>query len=1063
MMNFKKALVTAVLIIGCSASAAFGQAGKVAGTVTDAETGNPLPGVNVVIVGTQQGATTNAEGFYNILNVSPGTYDVRASFVGFTPTVHEGVRVNIDLTTEVDFALQEQTEQLEEITVQATEPVVRRDVSANVANLSAEDIEDVPVAGISEVINLQAGVEPGMRIRGGGLGEVNFQVDGLSMRSGRDNTPFTGISYTSVKEVQVQTGGFSAEYGNVRSGLINVVTKEGARDHYSADLLLRYAPTSKKYFGGGPNNSNAYYMRPYLDPDVAFVGTHSEESPWGPHTRRQYPQFGGWNAIATQLESDDDPTNDLTPEQAQDVFEWFHRKSFDIEEPDYTVDASFGGPAPVISDMLGDLRFFASYRQTQSAYIIPQVRDVYRDRVGQLKLTSDVSSNMKLQLQGLYSQERGLNSNNAGFSSMFKGEVPAYPWHSRGMATSLGGEGATFATDVFEPSDISRYQLGAKFTHTLGTNTFYEVQLQRMSTDYSTYLSASPDSSILKSTGSMDLTSAPLGNWQGPRTSPGGFSYGITAWGLDSSEVEIWQGRFDITSQLNPYLQVKSGIEYIYNSYLTRHGAYNPYFINNANPKYRWHRQPRQGAAYAQSKLEFEGMVANLGLRLDYFHAGGDWWEYGPYTEAFSGRFGAYQLDEVLNETPTERQFALSPRLGVSFPITEDSKFYFNYGFFRQMLDPSDIFMVQEVGPADEVGQIGNPNHPLPTTVAYELGYDHNIFDQFLFRFSGYYKDIYNQPRYVGYHSLGGDVDYSVALPNNYEDIRGFEISLRKNKGEWIRGFANYSYMVTKGGNFGFGNYYENRADQRQYERNSRAHYQNTPVPEPYAHVNLEFYTPSDFGPALFGGDVLGDWRLSLLGEWRAGDAFTWSGGQSFSGLENNVRWKDYWMLDLRLTKNFNISEQDIQLFADVSNVLNLKQMHQGAGFYGNRDFETYMQSLHLPEEIFSDIEEEPYPLIAGEDEPGDYREPETPYVPIEIVNAVNGVDSPSQKPLYFEQNADGEEGTYMWYRNDTWQEASQDFVEAVLENKQYIDMPNQSYLSFLNPRRVLFGIRISL
>ena len=75
------------------------QTGKIVDTVTDAESGNPLPGVNVVVVGMQQGATTNAEGYYTILNVSPGTYDMRASFVEYAPQTVEGVNVNLDLTT----------------------------------------------------------------------------------------------------------------------------------------------------------------------------------------------------------------------------------------------------------------------------------------------------------------------------------------------------------------------------------------------------------------------------------------------------------------------------------------------------------------------------------------------------------------------------------------------------------------------------------------------------------------------------------------------------------------------------------------------------------------------------------------------------------------------------------------------------------------------------------------------------------------------------------------------------------------------------------------------------
>jgi hypothetical protein len=115
-------------------------------------------------------------------------------------------------TEELTVLLQEQTQQLQEVTVQATDPVVKPDVSANVANIDPQEFENMPVAGVSEVVSLQAGIEPGMSVRGGGLSELSFVVDGMSMRTGRNNNPFTNISYTSVSEMQVQTGGFAAEY-----------------------------------------------------------------------------------------------------------------------------------------------------------------------------------------------------------------------------------------------------------------------------------------------------------------------------------------------------------------------------------------------------------------------------------------------------------------------------------------------------------------------------------------------------------------------------------------------------------------------------------------------------------------------------------------------------------------------------------------------------------------------------------------------------------------------------------------------------------------------------------
>src|SRR5690606_16559133 len=313
--------------------------------------------------------------------------------------------------------------------------------------------------------------------------EVAFMVDGMSMRLGRDNTPFTGISYTAIEAVQVQTGGFNAEYGNVRSGLINVVTKEGRADRYTADVLLQFEPASERYFGKAPNDPSAYWMRPYLDPEVAFTGTRN--GGWDLYTQYQYPEFAGWNSVAASLANDDDPSNDLTPEELQQVFLHRHRKSLEVESPDYTIDLTVGGPVPLVNRRLGDLRFTGSYRQEQAAYVVPQRRDAYRDRIAQLKLTSDVGRGMKLTLQGMYSEEKGLNAGYAGGPEMYRGETPPYPWSGIGLINAVNRD-LLFALDALALQDITRNMVGVSFTHAMNARTFYELRLQRSSTEYLT-------------------------------------------------------------------------------------------------------------------------------------------------------------------------------------------------------------------------------------------------------------------------------------------------------------------------------------------------------------------------------------------------------------------------------------------------------------------------------------------------------------------------------------------------------------------------------------------------
>ncbi|MCA1803336.1 MAG: TonB-dependent receptor [Rhodothermaceae bacterium] len=250
------------------------QTGRIDGTVIDGENGEPMIGVNVAIEGTTQGAITNLDGYFTIINVRPGEYTLRASMIGFSTLVVQDVRVNIDQTTTVDFELTEQVIEGAEVVVRAERPVVERDVSSSRVNLSKEQIENLPVSDITSVVGLQAGIQ-GLTVRGGSSDQLSFMVNGLSMRDERDNTPYTAISFTAISDVQIQTGGFNAEYGNVRSGIVNVITKEGQRDRYTADVLVRYTPAFQKHFGPAPNNPNSYWLRPYLDNDVAWTGTES--------------------------------------------------------------------------------------------------------------------------------------------------------------------------------------------------------------------------------------------------------------------------------------------------------------------------------------------------------------------------------------------------------------------------------------------------------------------------------------------------------------------------------------------------------------------------------------------------------------------------------------------------------------------------------------------------------------------------------------------------------------------------------------------------------------------
>ncbi|MEQ8523199.1 TonB-dependent receptor [Gracilimonas sp.] len=1033
------------------------QTGKITGFVTDTN-GEPLPGVNVIIEGTTQGTATQPDGYYQILNVKPGTYSIKASFIGFTPVVVEEVEVNINLTTEVNIEMSEETFEGEEVVVVAEKPVVKRDVSSSQANISKENIDALPVASVTDVVGLQAGVE-GLSIRGSGSDEVTFNLNGFALRSGRDNTPFTGISVTSVENVQLQTGGFNAEYGNVRSGLINVTSKEGSPDRYTVDGLFRITPPQQKNVGQDINSPNSYWLRPYLDDEVAWTGTNN--GAWDTYTQRNYPSFQGWNAFSQSLLADEDPTNDLTPEAAQQAFLYQHRKDFAITEPDYEIDLTVGGPFPVISDKLGDLRFSVSLRQTQEMYMVPLSRDRYDQTTWQTKLTSNVGPGMKLSIDGMYSRETGTSESQTGSSSGdFVGDSHFFT-SSTDISADMDQvsfiESRLFATDYWAPSEKISRNIGAQFTHSINNNTFYEIKINNFFNKTSTNPGGFRDTSDVYTIGGVGFSEAPFGFFD--ETSFGlasGMRMGVgMSTARDSSEVSDLNVNFAITSQLDRYNLVKAGVDFTRTDSRINYGSFDK-VLPSGRTRSVWNTTPYRIAAYVQDKIEFEGMIANLGLRLTYNDPNVDWYDYEPFTDLFSTG-NASALDTAAT-SDVDPQLVLQPRLGVSFPITDDSKLFFNYGHFVQLPQPENLYLVRIEPFTNTVTRLASPNNPLPKTVAYELGYEQNLFDNYLVRISGYYKDLSNQPIQVSFTGRDNS-SYTVSRPFSYEDIRGVELTLRKQRGRFFWGEINYTYDVQTTGFFGTLENYENPFEQRQYERLTADNDITRSTPRPFARLQLYFQTPPELGPQFLGGYPLGRWQIVPLVSWRAGDKFTYTGGGSIPGVVDNLQYRDSWSTSLRITKRVDLGDgSNVRFFADVSNVINRRNFNIfNSGLIDGNDYLDYMASLHLPKGKLEEIN-----LLSsrvpGSDKPGDYRPADVQYVPIETTTDLNTVSNPNGRALYYNT----QEGAYYQYEDGAFVEADKGYVNKVLDDKAYINMPNQQFFNFLDPRTIRFGVRFS-
>ena len=208
-----------------------GTTGKLSGTIKDSQTGEPLVGANIIIVGTDLGAAANVDGNYFILNIPPGNYSVKISYIGYESVLVTDVQIIVDQNTLLPVKLKPESIEVGEVVVVAQTPMVQKDVTSSISVIRRDQIEALPVSTFTDLLSLQAGVvkigNNNIHVRGGRSNEVAYLVDGIYVKDPLLGNLALEISNDAIQEMSLLSGTFNAEYGNALSGVVNIVTRDG--------------------------------------------------------------------------------------------------------------------------------------------------------------------------------------------------------------------------------------------------------------------------------------------------------------------------------------------------------------------------------------------------------------------------------------------------------------------------------------------------------------------------------------------------------------------------------------------------------------------------------------------------------------------------------------------------------------------------------------------------------------------------------------------------------------------------------------------------------------------
>ncbi|HEV2878444.1 MAG TPA: carboxypeptidase regulatory-like domain-containing protein, partial [Candidatus Eremiobacteraceae bacterium] len=283
---FRIALIALLVLLVQGTWVLAGTTGSVEGKVTDAN-GNGVTGAKVTAASPSQSssATTGANGFYSILNLSPDTYSVTGSKDGYDTATVYGVTVVADQSTAADLKLIQTVKTIGHVTTTATATVVSKTITGDLYTVGAQAINNYQGSqGGAETLYSQNGVVaslPGvvravgsgggyfgqgtLSLRGGSFDQVGYELDGVPLNRGFDFYNATSGLTNGLASLQVYTGGAPADAGRAMAGYINEIIQRGKYPGGADVTAVAGSPlfnhtVQADIYGGTPDNRFTYYV-----------------------------------------------------------------------------------------------------------------------------------------------------------------------------------------------------------------------------------------------------------------------------------------------------------------------------------------------------------------------------------------------------------------------------------------------------------------------------------------------------------------------------------------------------------------------------------------------------------------------------------------------------------------------------------------------------------------------------------------------------------------------------------------------------------------------------------